>query len=227
MSTGGSRSPWPTQRRTWSRPPGRADPWAVAEAALMLLEVATIHGLVQQGSPAETVMERRERQENDRRAVSDGVDRVRLQARCCATPRATRRPAGRHSRVRATPPPRRQRGCRTGGRRPTAQGESRPPPSTCPTACGAGSWSPRYRTSSAASVSRAGTPSTASPCGGKWRNGMSLASSTRCSWPISAAGSARDTTPAISLRTPPSSSVPGCTSGYTNGGRYPTAAHMR
>ena len=81
-----------------------ADPWDVAEAALMLLEVARIHGLVQQGSPAETAMERGERQENDRRAVADGVDRVRLASPCCATPRATRRPAGQHSRVRRAPP---------------------------------------------------------------------------------------------------------------------------
>ncbi len=55
-----------------------ADPWDVAVAALMLLEVASLHGLVKEGSPAETVMERKDRQENDRRAVADGVDRVRL-----------------------------------------------------------------------------------------------------------------------------------------------------
>ena len=55
-----------------------ADPWDVAVAALMLLEVASLHGLVKEGSPAETVMERKDRQENDQRAVADGVDRVRL-----------------------------------------------------------------------------------------------------------------------------------------------------
>ena len=106
---------------------GAADPWDVAEAALMLLEVASIHGLVQQGSPAETVMERRERQENDRRAVADGVDRVRLASpvlRDAEGYEETRRSA--QSRAGDAPPCADSEVAGQGGRRPTAQGESGP-----------------------------------------------------------------------------------------------------
>ena len=192
----------------------------------MLLEVATIHGLVQQGSPAETVMERGERQENDRRAVADGVDRVRL-----ASP--VLRDAEGYEETRRS-------GTIACGRRPRrADSDARQ-----------GGVDQLLRVSRAPTIYLPNGMQgrlLVTPIPDQFRSfgeqGRDALDRFALRWqvaqrhvsgelyPLFVANQRRrlrsGTTPAISLRTPPSSSVPGCTSGYTNGGRFPTAAHMR
>lgn len=55
-----------------------ADPWEVAGLALQLLQVARRQGLLREEPGDESVADRRTREEEDRRAVADGVDQVRL-----------------------------------------------------------------------------------------------------------------------------------------------------
>ena len=54
------------------------DPWEVADLAIQLLAVAKSHGLVSGGHPNEQPADRRDREEAERDAVLDGLDRVRL-----------------------------------------------------------------------------------------------------------------------------------------------------
>lgn len=54
------------------------DPWEVAELALQLVTVAKMHDLVASGSGGEQPSQRQDRQEAEKEAIVDGVDRVRL-----------------------------------------------------------------------------------------------------------------------------------------------------
>ncbi|MGH8936813.1 MAG: hypothetical protein ACRDXD_11225 [Acidimicrobiia bacterium] len=58
--------------------PEAGDPWEVAAIALQLLAVARMHGLVTEATPTESVGQRRSREDQEREAISEGLDRVRL-----------------------------------------------------------------------------------------------------------------------------------------------------
>ena len=53
-------------------------PWEVGDLALQLLAVARAHGLIHQGGPDEQAPARREREQAEKDAMTDGLDRVRL-----------------------------------------------------------------------------------------------------------------------------------------------------
>ena len=54
------------------------DPWDVAGLALQLLTIAKMHNLVTAGSAEEKQPEKQERQEAEKDAITEGVDRIRL-----------------------------------------------------------------------------------------------------------------------------------------------------
>lgn len=54
------------------------DPWDVAGLALQLLTVAKMHNLVSSGSSEEKATDRQDREETEKDAIAEGVDRVRL-----------------------------------------------------------------------------------------------------------------------------------------------------
>lgn len=58
--------------------PAMHDPWDVGTAALQLLELARLHGLITDGGPAERVSTRKLRDEADKSAIAESVDAVRL-----------------------------------------------------------------------------------------------------------------------------------------------------
>ncbi len=73
-----SGAAWADSRAVLDEAPVAAQPWDTADLAMQLLAIAKAHSLVQQSAPDDQPQARQEREQAEKDAMTDGLDRVRL-----------------------------------------------------------------------------------------------------------------------------------------------------
>lgn len=73
-----SGAAWADSRAVLDEASAAADPWDTGELAMQLLAIAKAHSLIHHAPPDEQPHARREREEAEKDAMTDGLDRVRL-----------------------------------------------------------------------------------------------------------------------------------------------------
>ena len=201
------------------------DVWEVAGRALQLLQVARLHGLLTEVSGTQMIGDHEQASENDRDAIAEGVDQVRLTSPILqdvesydetmeATAGRLRQRGRFRSRRRSldrTAHPGFGGAARLSPDRPGRQIGGRPVPRAVP----------------AVRRWKGGNPSREPPAPGAWPSATSPANCGRSSSPTSGAASAPATTQATSLPMPRSSSAPASTSACSSGAPSRAAGPMR
>ncbi|MXY78078.1 MAG: hypothetical protein F4Y40_13565 [Acidimicrobiia bacterium] len=73
-----SGAAWADSRAVLDKASVAAQPWDTADLAMQLLAIAKAHSLIQQSAPDDQPQARQEREQAEKEAMTDGLDRVRL-----------------------------------------------------------------------------------------------------------------------------------------------------